>query len=89
RYLPTLRLLPDGYFGFTENVFNGFAHIDGTYVEDSEKIVLTVTDGEELKGHTQSEVKQIVFIKQADGKLRLDTDLCMCLKGTLFRRVME
>ncbi|MBR0137746.1 MAG: hypothetical protein IJM15_04990 [Erysipelotrichaceae bacterium] len=88
RYYPTLRLLPDGGWMLAENVFEGLVWISGSYTEDDAKIVLTVTDGEDLKGHKGYGTKQIVFLKQADGKLVMDTDLCMCFKGLKFHKIL-
>ena len=84
RYLPNFRLMPDGTFVFVENMASRFAVFGGTYTEDSNQIVMTLTEKEALKNSDMYKINQIVFKKQADGKLVLDTNLAISWSGDKF-----
>lgn len=87
-YFPTLRLLPDGGFSFTENVYEGFVTVTGTYTENDTEIVCKVIDKEDIKGFTGYNVNDYIFEKTADGNLILRTDICMSRIGCKFIKIM-
>lgn len=82
-YLPKLTLDDNKNASFCENLLQGMGYYYGTWVQNDNSIVLTVT-ATDFSGFAGDDVKQIEFTLKDENTLVLQTQLCSSVNGNLF-----
>lgn len=83
-YIPSIELLEDGNFVFTENCYSGMGQYNGWYEKKDDMYICHVTDASSMKGYAGQDVTQIEFTIKDEKSIVLKTDLCMSLGGDVF-----
>ena len=83
-YIPSVELLEDGNFVFTENCYSGMGQYNGWYEKKEDMYICHVTDASSMKGYAGQDVTQIEFTIKDEKSIVLKTDLCMSLGGDVF-----